>query len=124
MDQTWIENMQVLKSRLDAEMNDLKSYLDDLTQDGSGVLYDMRTVVGDSGEIGSSLGQIGGVVMDAKQKLFVSLQKISDLIAQKIADAQQYNEESISNQQKVASVLNQFLGNHNLTFIYSIANNK
>ena len=41
--------------------------------------------------------------MDAKQKLFVSLQKISDLIAQKIADAQQYNEESISNQQKVAS---------------------
>ena len=103
MDQTWIENMQVLKSRLDAEMNDLKSYLDDLTQDGSGVLYDMRTVVGDSGEIGSSLGQIGGVVMDAKQKLFVSLQKISDLIAQKIADAQQYNEESISNQQKVAA---------------------
>lgn len=103
MDQTWIENMQILKSRLDTEMNDLKSYLNDLTQDGSGVLFDIKNIVGSDSEIGSNINNIGGVVMEAKQKLFVSLQKISDLIAEKISDAQQYNEESIANQQKVAS---------------------
>ena len=103
MDQVWIESMQTLKSRLDTEMNDLKSYLNDLTQDGSGVLSDMKNVVGADSEIGGALSQVGGNVMAAKQGLFESLEEISNLIEQKISDAKQYNEESTAAQNSVAS---------------------
>ena len=103
MDQTWIQNMQILKERLNTEISDLRVDLNRLTQDGSGLLYDMKNIVGADSEMGANISSIGGVIMEAKQTLFVSLHNINSLIAEKISDAQKYNEEAIANQQKVAA---------------------
>ena len=65
MQGTTVEELLRQARRFEEETNNLKQFLDELTTDGAGLLYDLKMAVGAETDLGHAISSIGGVVRQA-----------------------------------------------------------
>ncbi len=83
-----IDDLITLYERFNEEKINMKSYMDELTTNGAGLLYELRNIISDDTELAQSINKIGTSVMAAKENAFSSLDQISEVLNEKIENAQ------------------------------------
>ena len=86
---TGIEELERQAMRFQDEIDNLARYLDELTTDGAGYLYDLKQVVGPDSDLGYAISSLGGAVRSAADSAVTRLRETVDIINTKCAEHKQ-----------------------------------
>ena len=81
MEQTYVEELLRQVSRFAEEKADLSRYLDELTTDGAGLLYELKLAVGADSDLGQTIASLGGAVRRAANNGIHSLDNAYEIMA-------------------------------------------
>lgn len=89
MQGTTVEELLRQARRFEEETGNLKQFLDELTTDGAGLLYDLKMAVGAETDLGHAISSIGGVVRQAATSAINALTETHTIIDQKATETSQ-----------------------------------
>ena len=87
METSTLQAMLELMNKFESNKNELKSWLDGMTKnDGTGVLYEMKQIVGANTVLGNSISAVGTTVMEAKAHAITNLTNLHAAVTKYIND--------------------------------------
>ncbi|MDD6223401.1 MAG: hypothetical protein PUB18_00140 [bacterium] len=94
MNDVSVEELQRQATRFEEETSKLARYLDELTTDGAGFLYDLKMTVGAESDLGVTISALGGAVRNASANAVNSLNQAKEIIVQKCTEISNVLEEA------------------------------
>ncbi len=79
MNDTQVASLETTMHSIQDQQKILRNVFHQLTTDGGGCLYDLKTAVGQGSPLGQTISQVGGTVMEASENV---LKALSEFIMQ------------------------------------------
>lgn len=91
-----IEDLEILASRFEQEKESLRCTLNELAGDGSGILYEIKMLIGMETDLGAAIGRCENSISNASVYAINHLTDVYERMTDSITKYKEVNEEAIN----------------------------